>query len=388
MINRRTRNIPPSSTLALNALAKKMQQEGKDVINLTAGEPDFPTPTNIITATQKALADGATRYTPVAGIPELRQAVAQASSKEYGCSFAPNQVIITNGAKQALSNFLQTVLEEGDEVIVPTPYWASYPHMITAANGRTVLLELSANNDFLLQPEELSKALTAKTKAILINSPSNPTGALQPRENLQAVVSMVKGRSIYLLFDDIYQHLTFDNRTWVSPFSLEGVDPEYTVAFGSVSKSYAMTGFRIGWALGPPEVIDAMIRLQSHTTSNAATSSQWAALQAVTGSQESVETMRLAFEQRRNLVVQALEQIPGVRCSKIGGAFYAFPDVSACLHGRWPNTHALATHLLEEALVATVPGEAFGKAGHLRISFAASEELLKQGLVRIATTLS
>jgi aspartate aminotransferase len=264
--SQRLQGIEESSTLTLNALAKKMKSEGKDVINLTAGEPDFPTPSNIIRAAQEALGRGETRYLPTAGLPQLREAVAKLSSADYRYPFQANHVLISNGVKQALFSLLQSLINPGDEVIFPAPYWLSYPPMVKLAGGTPIVWQLQAKNNFLMQPETIRPLLTARTKAIIINSPSNPSGAVQDRLRLEKLIEELKGRNIYLIFDDIYDKITFAPHQWVSPFSLKGIDPDYLMSVNGVSKSYAMTGFRIGWVLASAARVARLSSWQSHAT--------------------------------------------------------------------------------------------------------------------------
>lgn len=383
----RMSGIEEASTLALNAMAKKMRAEGKDVINLTAGEPDFATPPYIITAAQEALARGETRYCPSSGLPQLREAVAAASSKDYGVDFTPANVLICNGAKQALYNVFQLLIQPGDEVIIPAPYWLSYTSMVRLAGGKPVVAPLRREANFVARPGEIEKHITAKTKIIIINSPSNPSGAVQERTTLEALAAATHDKPIYLLFDDIYDKLTYTGSSWSSPFSLQHGAPEKIIAVNGVSKSYAMTGFRIGWSLAAPEITAKLSALESHSTSSPSTVSQWAAVAALHGSQEAVEAMRHTFAKRRDLITEELSKIPDLPTPKIGGAFYAFPDCSAYLGKRWSDAATLAKYLLSEALVATVPGADFGAPTHLRLSFAASEEALKEGIKRIAAAL-
>lgn len=385
--NPRLQPIQESSTLALNAQANKMRTQGVDVINLTAGEPDFPTPGHIVAAANLALKEGKTRYLPTAGLSELRQAVAKVSSKDYGYEITPNQVLITNGAKHALYNIFTALLQPDDEVILPAPYWLSYPPMIELCGATTVVLPSQSKGDLAIDIDMLAKRLSPRTRAIVINSPSNPAGSLQSQETLQAIANLVAKRNIYLIFDDIYQKIIFDHGPWISPYSLQGISPDHIIIANGVSKAYAMTGFRIGWVITSTAWIERLTALQSHTTSSPATPSQWAALAALSGEQKSVASMSQTYLQRRNLVMSALQNIPDLKVPQIGGAFYAFPDVSAYLGGQYRDSHSLAQHLLHEAHIALVPGNDFGAPNHLRLSFATSEKNLSQGIERLATAL-
>lgn len=383
-LSKRISSVPTSATLALNTKAKQMQADGVDVINLTAGEPDFPTAPHVIDAVCDALRKGETKYTPVAGIAALRERVAQWSGERYRHHIQPKQVVITSGAKQALFNLFQAIIDPGDEVLLPTPYWLSYPTMVQIAGGVSRFIPLSsASGTFRLDPAAIEAAISKRTKAIILNSPNNPSGGVYDRSDFDRVVKTLTNKGIVVITDDIYHAITFRDRQWCSPFAATDVDPNFVVAINGVSKAYSMTGFRLGWALGPKELIGAMARLQSQSTSNAATASQWAALAALDGPQDSVETMRLAYQERAQQVHQSLSALDGISCPEIGGTFYAFPRFE-----RGEDSVSLANRLLEEAKVAVIPGAPFGHDDHFRLSFAVDQKLLTAGLERIANFLT
>lgn len=385
----RMASLEPSATLAMAARAGAMKAAGVDVIDLSVGEPDFPTPPNICRAGEAAIAAGKTKYTPAAGIPALREAVAADYSRRSGLAVTAAQVTVSNGAKHSLHNIFTTLINEGDEVIVPTPYWVSYAELIKLAGGRPVLLETAIEDDFKLQPVAFEAAITPQTRMLLLCSPSNPTGVVYTRAELEAIADVAVAANLAVVSDEIYDQLVFDGRESVSfPTLRPGLEARSIVVAG-VSKTYSMTGWRIGWTISPTPLAKAMGSLQSQETSNPCSLSQHAAIEALTGSQDCVTEMRDAFQVRRDLVVERLRQIPGVRIPDIGGAFYAFFDIRASLEqSGGPDTSvAWCEKLLEEEQVATVAGSAFGAEGFVRMSFAASAEKLQTGLDRIARFL-
>jgi len=386
----RMASLQPSATLAMAARAGAMKASGIDVIDLSVGEPDFPTPEHICQAGKAAISAGKTKYTPAAGIPALREAIANDYTRRSGLSVTPAQVIVSNGAKHSLHNVFTSLLNPGDEVIVPTPYWVSYAELIKLTGAIPVLIETSIDEDFKLQPNALKSAITPRTRMLLLCSPSNPTGVVYSREELVGIADIAIEADLSIVSDEIYDQLVFDGRESISfPTLRPGLESRSIVVAG-VSKTYSMTGWRIGWTIGPPALSKAMGSLQSQETSNPCSISQHAAIEALTGPQECVTLMRNAFQARRDLVVKRLSQIPGVKIPDIGGAFYAFLDIHTSLgrpHGPVDSV-TWCEQLLEKEQVATVAGSAFGAEGHVRMSFAASEEKLTMGLDRIARFLS
>lgn len=386
----RMASLQPSATLAMAARAGAMKASGIDVIDLSVGEPDFPTPEHICQAGKAAISAGKTKYTPAAGIPALREAIANDYTRRSGLSVTPAQVIVSNGAKHSLHNVFTSLLNPGDEVVVPTPYWVSYAELIKLTGAIPVLLETSIDEDFKLQPNALKSAITPRTRMLLLCSPSNPTGVVYSREELVGIADIAIEADLSIVSDEIYDQLVFDGRESISfPTLRPGLESRSIVVAG-VSKTYSMTGWRIGWTIGPPTLSKAMGSLQSQETSNPCSISQHAAIEALTGPQECVTLMRNAFQARRDLVVKRLSQIPGVKIPDIGGAFYAFLDIHTSLgrpHGPIDSV-TWCEQLLEKEQVATVAGSAFGAEGHVRMSFAASEEKLTIGLDRIARFLS
>ena len=386
----RMASLEPSATLAMAARAGAMKAEGIDVIDLSVGEPDFPTPPHICQAGAAAIAAGKTKYTPAAGIPALRQAVAADYSRRAGLAVDAAQVIVSNGAKHSLHNVFTAVLNPGDEVVVPTPYWVSYAELIKLAGAVPVLLPTTLEDDFKLKPAALAAAITPQTRMLLLCSPSNPTGVVYTRAELEALADIAIEANLAVVSDEIYDQLVFDGRESVSFPTLRPGLADRCVVVAGVSKTYSMTGWRIGWTISPAPLAKAMGSLQSQETSNPCCISQHAALEALTGPQECVADMRDAFQARRDLVVSRLSQMPGVRVPDIGGAFYAFVDISDSLGrpGGPASSIEWSEQLLEREQVATVAGAAFGAEGHVRMSFAASEDKLNAGLDRIGRFLA
>ena len=377
--------LEPSATLVMAARAAALAAAGVDVIDLSVGEPDFPTPDHICRAAEAAIRAGKTKYTPAAGIPDLRKAVAADTTRRTGLPVTAAQVVVSNGAKHSLHNVFTALLDEGDEVVVPTPYWVSYAELIKLAGGRPKLLETRIEDDFKLRPEALRAALGPRTRMLLLCSPSNPTGVVYTAEELGALADVAIAADLTVVSDEIYDQLVFDGRTSVSFPTLRPGLESRTVVVAGVSKTYSMTGWRIGWTISPEPVAKAIGSLQSQETSNPCSVSQHAALAALTGPQECVAEMREAFQKRRDLVAARLTALPGVRLPEIGGAFYAFFDIREALartgiatSSQWCET------LLEREHVALVAGSAFGAEGHVRMSFAAAEEKLVAGIERIA----
>ena len=377
--------LEPSATLAMAARASALAAAGADVIDLSVGEPDFPTPDHICRAAEAAIRAGRTKYTPAAGIPDLRKAVAADYSRRSGLAVTPAQVIVSSGAKHALHNVFTALVNPGDEVIVPAPYWVSYAELVKLAGGRPVLVETRIEEDFKLSPAALRAALTPRSRILLLCSPSNPTGVVYTPDELRALADVAIEADLAVVADEIYDQLVFDGRQSPSFPTLRPGLADRTVVVAGVSKTYSMTGWRIGWTISPEPLAKAIGNLQSQETSNPSSVSQHAALAALTGPQDCVAEMCRAFQKRRDLVAARLRAMPGVRIPEIGGAFYAFFDIRDHL----VRSRGIATSLawceglLEREQVALVAGSAFGAEGHVRMSFAASEEKLSKGLDRI-----
>jgi aspartate/methionine/tyrosine aminotransferase len=393
-VSRRVAAIPPSATLAVDAKYKALQAAGEDVVGFGAGEPDFPTPAHIVEAAVRACRDPAShRYTPVAGLAELREAVAAKTARDSGYAVEPAQVLITNGGKQAIYNAFAALLDPDDEVIVPAPYWTTYPESIALAGGVPVVVPPDESTGFRAGVEKLERARTPRTKVLVFVSPSNPTGAVYPRSEVEAVGAWAAENGLWVMTDEIYEHLVYGDNTH---HSLPVVVPEAAprcVVINGVAKTYAMTGWRVGWMIAPLEVVKGATNLQSHSTSNVANVSQRAALAAVTGDLAAVAEMRQAFDRRRRRIHELLSGIPGVSCVEPAGAFYAFPSFSGVLgrelRGRRPaSTLELAEVLLDEAKVAIVPGEAFGAPGYARLAYALGDDELVEGVTRIGKLLA
>jgi len=385
--------IAESATLAIDAKAKALKAMGEDVIAFGAGEPDFPTPDHIVEAAVAASHQPRFHhYTPTAGLPELREAVAAKTARDSGYQVQPGQVLVTNGGKQAIFNAFATLLDPGDEVLVPAPYWVTYPEAITLAGGVPVFVPTDASSGFRTDTEHLEAARTPRTKVLLFVSPSNPTGAVYPREAIEAIGRWAAEGGLWVLTDEIYEHLVYGDNQF---HSLPVVVPELadrTVVVNGVAKTYAMTGWRVGWMLGPSDVVKAATNLQSHATSNVCNVAQAAALAAVCGPLDDALRMREAFDRRRRRIHELLADIPGVTCIEPQGAFYAFPSLEGAIgrriRGRRPGSAMeLAEVILEEARVAIVPGEAFGAPGYARLSYALGDDDLVEGVTRIGKLL-
>lgn len=382
--------VKPSPTIAVTTKAAQLKAEGRDVIGLGAGEPDFDTPENIREAAKRAIDAGKTRYTAVDGIPELKAAICAKFLKENGLTYTPAQVSVGTGGKQILYNALMATCNPGDEVIIPAPYWVSYPDMVLLAGGTPVPVVAGIETDFKLTPEQLEAAITPKTKWFIFNSPSNPTGAGYTRAELKALTDvLMRHPHVWVMSDDMYEHLVFDDFEFCTPAEVEPGLCDRTLTCNGVSKAYAMTGWRIGYAAGPVSLIKAMGTIQSQSTSNPCSVSQWAALEALSGPQDFLADWRRVFQGRRDLVVSMLNQAPGIRCPKPEGAFYVYPDISGCIGKATPagtvisNDEVFATALLEETGVAVVFGAAFGLSPNFRVSYATSDEVLREACARI-----
>ena len=395
MLSQRVQAVKESPTLAVTAHAARLKAEGHDIIGLGAGEPDFDTPQHIKDAAKQAIDDGFTKYTPVAGIPGLKKAVIAKFKRDNALDYSEKEVIVGAGGKQCIFNLALAVLNPGDEVIIPAPYWVSYADIALVAEARPVIIQCGIEQNFKLQPEQLAAAITSKTRLFIINSPSNPTGLVYSLKELQALADVLKQHlQILVATDDIYEHV---NLTGARFYNILNAGPELksrTIVLNGVSKAYAMTGWRIGYAAGPAHIIKAMEILQSQSTSNPTSISQIAAQAALDGPQQCIEPMVAAFRERHAFVVKRFNEIPGLKCVEAGGAFYAFPDARiaiANLHkaGKIPEATdmVLSEYLLESVGVAVVPGSAFGTEGYFRISFATSMDNLRNALDRIEKAL-
>lgn len=381
------RSLEPSATLAMSAKAKELKASGREVLDLSVGEPDFPTPWHICEAAIEAMKAGHTRYTVASGIPELKQAVVADYKRRYGLEYAPNQVVISNGAKHAIHNALTAVLDPGDEVIIPAPYWVSYSELVKLTGATPVVIPTDEQNNFKMTPEQFRKAITPRTRLLLLCSPSNPTGATYSRSELEQLADIVLEHDLMVLSDEIYDQLIYGDFPYASFPTVRPGLAERTIVINGVSKTYAMTGWRIGWSLSPPAVATAMGDLQSQETSNPCSISQYAALAALKGPQDCVAQMRDEFARRRNFVCQRLRAIPKINFPEITGAFYAFVNISNYLGKAYNgkvinNTADWCLEFLAQHGVATVMGSAFGAEGYVRLSFAASMETLEEALNR------
>ena len=393
-ISRRISAIAESATLAVDAKAKALKAAGKPVIGFGAGEPDFPTPDYIVDAAIAAAKIVSNhRYTPSPGLPELREAIVVKTKRDSGYEITADQVLVTNGGKQAVYQSFATILDPGDEVILPSPFWTTYPEAIKLSGGVSVEVFADETQNYLVSVEQLQKALTPKTKALLFCSPSNPTGSVYSPEQVKAIGEWALKNNIWVITDEIYEHLLYDGATAPSICVAVPALADRTIIINGVAKTYAMTGWRVGWMIGPKDVIKAATNLQSHLSSNVSNVSQRAAIAAVAGDLSAVHKMGEAFDRRRKLIVGLLNEIPGITCPTPTGAFYVYPSVKGVLgksiRGKTPTTSAeLATLILEEAEVAAVPGEAFGPSGYLRFSYATSDADIVEGIARVKKLLS
>ncbi|RAK22126.1 aspartate aminotransferase [Anoxybacillus vitaminiphilus] len=381
---KRVSSLTPSTTLAITAKAKELKAAGYDVIGLGAGEPDFNTPQHIIDAAVKAMNEGHTKYTPSGGLAGLKAEIIKKFKEDQNLSYEPSEIIVCVGAKHALYTLFQVILDEGDEVIIPTPYWVSYPEQVKLAGGVPVYVEGLEENQFKITPEQLESVITERTKAVIINSPSNPTGMIYTQEELAALGEVCLKHDILIVSDEIYEKLVYGGHKHVSIAQLSPELKKQTIIINGVSKSHSMTGWRIGYAAGNKEIIRAMTDLASHSTSNPTSIAQYAAMAAYSGPQEPVEEMRKAFEERLNIIYEKLIQIPGFSCVKPQGAFYLFPNArEAATMAGYHTVDELVAALLEEAKVALVPGSGFGAPDNVRLSYATSLELLEKAIERI-----
>jgi aspartate aminotransferase len=382
MISERAKNITPSTTLAITSRAKKMKKEGKDVVILAAGEPDFPTPDRVKEFAIKAIKNNFTNYTATAGIAELKDGICRKFLRDNGLKYSPSQVMVNCGGKHALYNGFQCLLNTGDEVILSIPYWNSYIEQVKLAGGKAI--EIPSKPDMSLNIETIKNSVTEKTKVILINSPSNPSGYVISREEAEALGEiLIKNKNLFLISDDVYEYFIYDGKH----YTITAMFPELkerTMIVNAVSKTYSMTGWRIGYAAGPEELISSMTKLQDHMTSNPSSISQMAALEAINGSQEDVKIMVEEFRKRREFLVENLNKLPLIKCSPPKGAFYVFVDISNTGMG----SAEFANRLLDECLVAVIPGNTFGMDNYIRLSFAAAREDLEKGLERLEKFLT
>lgn len=384
-VSKRVSKLQPSTTLETAAKAKKLAEKGINVLNLALGEPDFMTPKNIQNAAIEAIKSGeASFYTPVAGQKKLIESIINRTKEDYGIQYNDNQVVVGTGAKFILFILFQAILNEGDEVIIPSPYWVSYGEQVEFCDGNPIFVEGIESNHFKVTVEDLEKATTSKTKAFILNSPCNPTGAIYTLEELEKIGKWAVKHNILIVADDIYGKLVYNDNVFTPIATLSEEIKNQTIVINGVSKSYAMTGWRIGYALGDEKIVSQMIKVASQATSNPSAVSQYAAIEALTGNQEQVETMRLVFEERLNHAYKRLNEVPGIKIDKPQGAFYLYPDISECLElCGYKNVTDWANDLLEEAHVAVVTGEGFGTSKHIRLSYATDLETLDLAMDRI-----
>lgn len=380
----RVSTLSPSTTLAITAKAKEMKESGIDIIGLGAGEPDYNTPDNILQAAYQSMIEGKTKYTPSGGLPALKDAVIEKFKRDQNLTYARNEIMIGIGAKHVLFTLFQVILDPGDEVIIPTPYWVSYPEQVKLAGGVPVHIEATATSQFKVTAEQIAKAVTSKTKAVIINSPGNPTGMIYSKEELQTIADVCLDKDIWIISDEIYEKLIYAGQQHVSIAQLSDDAKQRTLVINGVSKSHSMTGWRIGYIAGDQEVVNAMTDLASHSTSNPTTTSQYAAIEAYNGTQDTVEVMRQDFESRLDRIYPQLSKIPGFNVIKPQGAFYLLPDVSeAMAKTGFDNVDDFAEALLLKANVAVIPGSGFGSNNTIRLSYATSIDLLEEAVRRI-----
>ena len=388
ILAKRVSKLKPSPTLAIDAKAKAMISQGMDIVNFGVGEPDFDTPDNIKEAAIKAIKNGFTKYTAVGGIDVLREAIVKKLKEDNNLIYSKNQIIVSCGAKHSLYNIAQVLFDRGDEVIIPAPYWVSYPDQVILNNAKPVIVDTSEDNNFMLNIKELKKKITKKTKAIILNSPSNPTGSAYNKNTLEEIAEIAVRKKIFIISDEIYEKIVYDGFKHISVASLNNKIKDLTIVVNGLSKSHSMTGWRIGYAAGHEEIISAMWKVQSQSTSNPTSISQKAAFEALTGPQDFIGEMVAEFDNRRKYIVERLNKIDGITCRMPQGAFYVFPNVSK-LFGRGydgkkiKGSSDLSAYLLENAQIAVVSGDAFGADDYIRFSYAASMDAIRKGLDRI-----
>ncbi len=378
-INRRVREVLGSTTLAITAKANELKAQGKDVVNFGAGEPDFDTPDSIKNAGIAAIQKGKTKYTPSIGTVDLRKAIAAKFLRDNQLNYSPNQIVVSCGAKHSIFNIIQILIDDDDEVIIPSPYWVSYPEMVKIAGGKSVIVPTTKQSGLKITPEQLKKAITPRTKILILNSPSNPTGMLYSKEELQPIADLCVKHNIFVISDEIYEKLIYDTNEFCSIASLGKEIFDLTITVNGVSKAYSMTGWRIGYCAGRQDIMDYIKKFQDHTTSNPTSISQEAALQALNEPDEKVKAMCAVFKTRRDLVCSLFDSIKEVSYIKPQGAFYLFCDFS-----KIGNTETIAKQILDDVNVAVIPGDSFGAPGYIRLSFATSEERIREGVKRIA----
>ncbi len=394
MLSSRIKRVAGSPTLAISTRAKEMRADGIDVVDFSVGEPDFPTPQNIKDAAKKAIDENHTRYTPTTGIPDLKKAINDNLNHHYGLTYEPNEIMVSSGAKNCLYNAAVALFNPGDEVLLPAPYWVSYPEQLNLVDAVPVILNTTEEHGFKITPDQLEASITEKTRALFLNNPSNPTGATYTRSELEQIGRIIVARDILVISDEIYDRIVYNDFEFTSFPSLGEEVKKRTILINGFSKTFAMTGFRLGYACGPKEIISAMARVQSHDTSNPCSISQKAGVEALNGPKTALDTMINKFSDRRDLILSKLSAIEGVTCHPPEGAFYVFPNFQKCIQNlsdRGLEIHSsddLAKYLLEKAHVAVVPGEGFGADGYVRLSYAASAATIKDGMERITQLLS
>jgi len=393
MLSERANKIKPSPTLAMDAKAKAMKAAGVDVVNFGVGEPDFDTPDNIKEAAIKAIREGFTKYTPVGGIEQLKDAIIEKFKRDNNLEYARDEILVSCGAKHSLYNIAQAIYGRGDEVIIPSPYWVSYPDQVLLNDATPVFVKTHEIDRFMLKPEALESHITKRTKALILNSPSNPTGLTYDKKTLEGIAGVVLRHGLYVISDEIYEKLTYDGFTHISIAALGNEIKARTLIVNGLSKSYAMTGWRIGYTAGQKDIIKAMTNIQSQSTSNPTSIAQKAAVEALIGPQDFIKTMLTEFDRRRKFLVSELNSIPGISCLIPTGAFYAFPNTSRLYGKRMAgnkisSSSELSVYLLEKANVALIPGDAFGDDDYIRLSYATSMENIKNGVERIREAVS
>jgi aspartate aminotransferase len=397
-LSERAINAAPSPTLAIAAKAGALKAQGVDVVSFSAGEPDFDTPANIKDAAAKALAAGDTKYTPSSGTVALKDAIIAKLKRDNNLTYTRSEILVSCGAKHSIYNLMQAIVDPGDEVIIPAPYWVSYPEQAKLADGVPVIVETTDVTGFLTNASQIEKQLTSRTKLVVLNSPSNPTGGVYTPQALREIVELCTSRGIYIMSDEIYEKILYRGNEFVSPASFSDEAKRLTITINGFSKAYSMTGWRLGYAAGDAEIIAAMSRIQDQSTSNPTSFAQAGAVEALNGSQDAVETMRQAFEERRDKIVSLLNDIPGVKCLTPGGAFYVFPNVSSLYGKKWTaedgaekvinGSDDFAEYLLTSKYVALVPGSGFGADAHIRLSYATSMANIEKGVARIAEAVA
>jgi aspartate aminotransferase len=390
VLAKRASSVSDSITMAITATAQRLKKEGQNVLSFGAGEPDFDTPDFIKEAGIKAIRDGKTKYTAASGIIELKQAVCEKLKRDNGLTYSPNQIVISCGAKHSIFNAMMALVDDGDEVIIPSPYWVSYPDQVQLCGGKPIFIETTEATEFKITPAQLLEAITPRTKLFVLGSPSNPTGSVYSKAELEKLAEIFIKHNILVISDEIYEKLIYGDHQHVSIASLSKEMYDRTIVINGVSKAYSMTGWRIGYSASPAAIASAMGMLQSHATSNPATPSQWASVEALTHNEDTLDAMRIEFKKRRTVMVDGLNKIPGFNCIVPHGAFYTFPNISGCLgksskqSGKKINTSAdFCEALLNEALVACVPGSGFGTEGYIRLSYATSMTDITEGIERI-----